>query len=264
MAADVPNNSSKKARKQEDMGDAIESSIRTLYFGIDVEKLGRHHDDSLIAIGIAVADTKSGVIEAKRWCFPGPYVVEKLCMEEFWSKHSKLLTDLISEGSEANAGAQFQDIRRWLARYECQTARLGDTYNGRCSIGSDEPSFDLACVDAAWEKVEKNHEPLHYTRSGAWRNVWDSSERIEALGLDKKLITAFLESINVRNDHKPENDATKHVWELFITMAYSAFLRHNTVPSHTTWEAILTQEDAKRTVLYLASCQERHLQNPAK
>lgn len=262
MAADVPA-LSKRARK-EDMSAAIETPLRTLYFGLDVEKLGRHQDDSLIAVGIAVADTTTGVIEAKRWCFPGPYVVEKLCMEEFWSKHSKLLADLIAEGCGANAEAQFQDIRQWLARYERQTASLGDTYNGRCSIGSDEPSFDLACVDATWEKVEKNHEPLHYTRSGAWRSVWDSSERIAALGLDTKLINAFLESINVRNDHKPENDATKHIWELFITMAYSAFMRHNAVPPHTTWEAVLTQGDAKRTVLYLASCQERHLQNPAK
>jgi hypothetical protein len=127
-------------------------------------------------------------------------------------------------------------------------------------MGSDNPAFDLGCVDPAWEMVEKNHVPLHYTREGAYRNVWDSSERLDAMGLDSKLINAFLESINVRNDHKPENDATKHVWELFITMAYSAFLRHNVVPPHTTWEAILTQENAKMTVLYLASCQERHLQ----
>lgn len=239
--------------------------IRTLYFGIDVEKLGRNQDDSLIAIGIAVGDTKTGVIEAKRWCFPGPYVVEKRCMTEFWAKHTKLLVDLMAEGSETDAVKQFRDITLWLDMYERQTVRPGETstYNGRCSMGSDNPSFDLGCVDPAWERTEKNHVPLHYTRSGAYRNVWDSSERIEAMGLDSKPINAFLESINVRNDHNPENDATKHIWELFITMAYSAFMRHNGAP-HMTWESVLSRPDAKETVLLLAAAQESHLQDPTK
>lgn len=255
---------SKKSRKM-GVDRAAEPAVRTLYFGIDVEKLGCHQHDSLLAVGLAVADTEVGVIDAKRWCFPGPYVVEELCMTEFWSKHPKLLVDLMAEGCKANAVEQFRDIKRWLTKYEMETLEIEETstYNGRCSIGSDNPAFDLGAIDPAWERAENNHTPLHYTRCGMYRNVWDSSERIDAMGLDRKLIDKFLASINVRNDHNPENDATKHVWELFITMAYSAFLRDPANPllgSGATWESVLNGAHARATVLRLARRQELHMQ----
>lgn len=255
---------SKRSREASNNCDG-KPALRTLYFGIDVEKLGPRQNDTLLAVGLAVADTERGVIDAKRWCFPGPYVVEELCMTEFWSKHPKLLVDLIAQGCKTSAAEQFRDIRRWLTKYETETLEIDETstYNGRCSIGSDNPAFDLGAIDPAWERVEGNHVPLHYTRCGMYRDAWDSSERIDAMGLDRKLIKKFLASINVRNDHNPENDATKHIWELFITMAYAAFLRDPANPllgSGGTWESVLNGDHARYTVLMLARQQELHMQ----
>ena len=237
----------------------VEGTFPTRYFGIDVEKGGARCMDSLIAIGIAVGSPARGVIEKKRWCFPNVNRFEPRCISEFWSKYSDLLLELTEEGKTKKTEKQFQDFAIWLAHHEQVTVpkQVPGGYNGKARLVTDNPSFDVSHVDFAWEQVEPDHTSLHYTRAGSYRPVDDPTERLTAQGIDWKKIDKFMEGIGVSHDHRPENDAEKHLWQLFISMAYSAFQR--SVPCENAleqFEKTLLMEDAAERIQELAMASE--------
>jgi hypothetical protein len=177
---------------------------RRLYFSIDVEKAGKHQTDSLIAVGICVAALPEGVLEKRRWCLPNVTRFEPRCVAEFWSKFPALLVELVNEGKNEVAVHQFLSIETFLRSWETRLSNSDIfSYNGRAVLVSDNPSYDLYHFDVAMEACFPDHNPLHYTRSGAYRPVEDCSERLEAQGLNLKVVEKFLADIGVSNDHKP-------------------------------------------------------------
>jgi len=225
--------------KQRKTGEEVDGKYsafwRKLYFGLDVEKAGKHQNDSLIAVGIAVFAVPEGILEKRRWCMPNVTRFEPRCISEFWGKHADLLTELVAEGQNKNALEQFRSIESFLDKWEMETLparqrvdlRTCASYNGKAVLVSDNPAFDLYHFDAAMEALVPDHNPLHYTRTGIYRSVEDSSERIEAQGMDWNMINTFLLSIGVTNSHRPEDDAEKIAWLHIISRAYTFFCKAN-------------------------------------
>lgn len=197
-----------------------------LYFGIDIEKAGRHSSDSIISVGLCVADTRSGTIQKLRVSPPDGNRFEARCICEFWSNHPELLKRFTLERCESVENA-LSRISSFLSSHEEKTVpEVGPaaTYNGRAILVSDNPAYDVAQLDAGMERWTTKggvHIPLHYTRSGAYRPVSDSCERIEALGLDEERLKAALAALGIRTSHMPEEDAECHVWMLFLSKAFA-------------------------------------------
>lgn len=250
-----------KVSKKESVPAEIAAAPRRkkLYFGLDVEKCGRHATDSLIAVGFAVASTTDGTIEKKRWCFPGPYAFEPRCIVQFWSKHPMLLEKLTLEGLGQDTSELFKNLSGWLHGYEGKTGDgNGRGYNWDASLVCDNPAYDVAQLDMAWEEETPGHIPLHHTRIGDYRSVYDCSERLRALEIPMDEVTGFLTRIGVSQTHCPDDDAEVIVWKMFVAMAYQAFRKE--VGGSTTMAAfidVLKSASAKSVVLRLAQAAEQ-------
>jgi hypothetical protein len=206
-----------------------------------------------------VASTTDGIIEKKRWCFPGPYAFEPRCIAQFWSKHPQLLEQLTVEGTGQDTSEVFKNLSEWLHGYEGKTGSgNGRGYNWEANLVSDNPAYDVTQLDMAWEEETPGHVPLHHTRIGDYRSVYDCSERLSALEIPKAEVEGFLTRIGVAQTHYPDDDAEVIVWKMFVALAYQAFRKE--ISGSTSMAAfvdVLKSASAKSVVLRLAHAAEQ-------
>lgn len=170
----------------------------TLYFAVDIEKIGYHHDSAINAFGTCLGTSDGEVIETNLWC-PAVEPWQKFdvrCKETFWNNNLELLE--LFKLHEKDARILYKEFEKYFDKIEERFPKA------KIQIVSDNPSFDLGTLDYHLNYYTGRY-PLRYTSDGKYRSVQDPDERAKALCIKDTLQTKIDQL--VKHDHNPKNDA---------------------------------------------------------
>jgi hypothetical protein len=182
---------------------------RTTYVAFDIEKLGSRRTDSLVEIGVCIGPKHMapGVrpeVRLLNWAvapLPGDTQDEK-CLKEFWAQPANKAHLAEIQRAQKSAVTVMTELR--------QVCREVAQSGASVEVLSDNPSFDIAHLDAFGERTGTWTGPLQELDVGSYHSISDPSERLAALGPGARdAFEAWLSRLapDVRHSHVACKDA---------------------------------------------------------
>lgn len=204
-----------------------------IVIAFDLERSGGRKTDKTIAIGAVVMDDDFKELDRLflPGYIPGAITFEKLCWDEFWSKHTDKLDQIKYSGPLVFDMRQSQMIMEFQA-FRAKWERYAKEHGYSVELVSDNPIFDGGFINEMIFEYLPNTLPIPYSTHGEYSSFWDVHSEQRGLlmaiapefqrnkGLSKKIQELFdIPEMECEHDHRPDNDAYTIAFEQQVLFA---------------------------------------------